>query len=238
MTKKLIMIIGLVLSSMLMKAQAFFVPFPKAGDKYWQKQVPVAMRNDYIRLGNLYQKKPWNAIPAETFAEFRTNGNRTRYEEASFGIRKQFVCLVMAEIMQGRGRFLPSIRKGLHYFIEKEPWWGIPAHYPKDHPEKDIQPVDLFNAETAGMLAWTLYMLEDEINRKEKGLCDRVRSEIPATGVEPAAGLEEQCQQLEYLDYEQLVGNGIDLRIRCQAARCCLQGSAAVSANLPEGLSR
>jgi hypothetical protein len=33
------------------------VPFPKAGDKYWQKQVPVAMRNDYIQLGNLYQKK-------------------------------------------------------------------------------------------------------------------------------------------------------------------------------------
>ena len=185
MTKKLIMILGLVLSSMLMKAQAFFVPFPKAGDKYWQKQVPVAMRNDYIRLGNLYQKKPWNAIPAETFAEFRTNGNRTRYEEASFGIRKQFVCLVMAEIMQGRGRFLPSIRKGLHYFIEKEPWWGIPAHYPKDHPEKDIQPVDLFNAETAGMLAWTLYMLEDEINRKEKELCDQVRSEIERRFLQP-----------------------------------------------------
>ena len=57
MTKKLIMILGLVLSSMLMKAQAFFVPFPKAGDKYWQKQVSVAMRNDYIQLGNLYQKK-------------------------------------------------------------------------------------------------------------------------------------------------------------------------------------
>ena len=114
MTKKLIMIIGLVLSSMLMKAQAFS-PFPKAGDKYWQKQVPVAMRNDYIRLGNLYQKKPWNAIPNSMFAEFRTNGNRTRYEEASFGIRKQFVCLVMAEIMQGRGRFLPSIRLTLFY---------------------------------------------------------------------------------------------------------------------------
>lgn len=90
MTKKLIMILDLVLSSMLMKAQVFFVPFPKAGDKYWQKQVPLAMRNDYIRLGNLYQKKPWNAIPNSMFAEFRTNGNRTRYEEASFGIRKQF----------------------------------------------------------------------------------------------------------------------------------------------------
>ena len=185
MIRNIMILVCCVLLSLSAKAQQTFSLFPKAGDKYWQKLVPVAMRNDYIRLGNLYQKKPWNAIPAETFAEFRTNGNRTRYEEASFGIRKQFVCLVMAEIMQGRGRFLPSIRKGLHYFIEKEPWWGIPAHYPKDHPEKDIQPVDLFNAETAGMLAWTLYMLEDEINRKEKELCDQVRSEIDHRFLKP-----------------------------------------------------
>ena len=80
MNKKLIMIIGLVLSSIVVKAQAFFMPFPKAGDKYWQKQVPVAMRNDYIRLGNLYRSKSWNVIPNSMFAEFRTNGNRTRYE--------------------------------------------------------------------------------------------------------------------------------------------------------------
>lgn len=127
MTKKLIMILGLVLSSMLMKAQAFFVPFPKAGDKYWQKQVPVAMRNDYIRLGNLYQKKPWNAIPAETFAEFRTNGNRTRYEEASFGIRKQFVCLVMAEIMQGRGTVSALYPQGLTLFYREGTLVGNPG---------------------------------------------------------------------------------------------------------------
>ena len=185
MTKKIILICGLVLSSLLMSAQTFFAPFQKASDKYWQKQVPLVMRNDYIRLGNLYRNKPWDAIPNSMFAEFRTNGNRTRYEAASFGIRKQFVCLVMAEIMQGKGRFLPSIRKGLHYFMEKEPWWGIPAHYPKDHPERDIQPVDLFNAETAGMLSWTLYMLGDEIDKKEKGLCDSVRSEIERRFLEP-----------------------------------------------------
>ena len=185
MVKKILILVCCVLFSLSIKAQQTFLPFPKAKDKYWQKQVPLAMRNDYIRLGNLYNNKPWNAIPGSMFAEFRTNGNRTRYEAASFGIRKQFVCLVMAEIMQGKGRFLPSIRKGLHYFIEKEPWWGIPAHYPKDHPERDIQPVDLFNAETAGMLAWTLYMLEDEIDKKEKGLSNTVRMEIERRFLEP-----------------------------------------------------
>ena len=35
---------------MLMKAQAFFVPFPKAGDKYWQKQVPVVQKTGRILL--------------------------------------------------------------------------------------------------------------------------------------------------------------------------------------------
>lgn len=38
--------------------------------------------------------------------------------------------------------------------------------------------VDLFNAETSSMLAWTLYMLGDEIDKKEKGLSNSVRKEI------------------------------------------------------------
>lgn len=165
--------------------QACFAPFPKAGDKYWRKQVPEAMRKDYIRLGDSCVNMPWKAIPNKVFAEFRTTGNRTHYEEMSFGIRKQFVCLVMAEIMQGKGRFLPSICRGLHYFMEKEPWWGIPAHYPKAKPERGIQPVDLFNAETSDMLAWTLYMLDKQIDNKEKGLCDSVRKEIERRFLHP-----------------------------------------------------
>ena len=175
----------MVLIVMMARAQHGFSPFPKASDGYWRKHIPEAMRNDYIRLGNQYVGKPWNAIPASVFAEFRINGNRTNYEALSFGIRNQFACLVMAEIMQNKGRFLPSIREGLHYFMEKEPWWGIPAHYPKDHPEHDLQPVDLFNAETSGMLAWTLYMLGDEIEREEKGLTDSVRNEIERRFLNP-----------------------------------------------------
>lgn len=159
-------------------AQGCFMPFPKANDAFWKQQVPAEMREDYITLGEQQLNKPWNVIPQETFAEFKTNGNRVNYEGESFGIRKQFVCLVMAEIMQGKGRFLPNICQGLHYFIEKEPWWGIPAHYPKDRPEKNIQVVDLFNAETASMLAWTIYMLADEIDKNETGLVDNVKYEI------------------------------------------------------------
>ena len=57
MIRNIMILVCCVLLSLSAKAQQTFSPFPKAGDKYWQKQVPVAMRNDYIQLGNLYQKK-------------------------------------------------------------------------------------------------------------------------------------------------------------------------------------
>lgn len=167
-----------------------FQPFPKAGDAYWTT-IPEEMRTDYIALGEQYHGQPWTSIPQETFAEFRTTGNRTNYEAASFGIRRQFACLVMAEIMECRGRFLSDICRGLHYFIEQEPWWGIPAHYPKAQPERQTQVIDLFNAETASMLAWTLYMLGDQIEAHEQGLAESVRMEIVSRFLLPTLNEEQ-----------------------------------------------
>ena len=152
--------------------------FPTAADRYWKKSVPAAMRNDYIQQGNKYMGRMWEPISPSLFAEFRTTGNRTNFEQASFTRRRRFAVLVMAEVMQQKRRFMGDIRRGIHYFIEKEPWWGLPAHYPKDHPERDLQVVDLFNAETAAMLAWTVYMLGDEMEKEEPGLADSVKSEI------------------------------------------------------------
>ena len=180
-----IVLLLLTHSPLCLKAQNQFAPFPKASSKYWKEQIPEKMRADYIQLGNRYIQQPWNPIPDSIFAEFRTNGNRTHYEDCSFGIRKQMACLVMAEIMQQEHRFLPAICQGLHYFMEKEAWWGIPAHYPKMKAERNLQVVDLFNAETASMLAWTLYMLGDEIEQQEAGLCQRIRQEIQSRFLDP-----------------------------------------------------
>lgn len=159
--------------------------FPTANSKFWCENVRAEMRNDYIRLGNEYMGKPWTPISDSVFAEFRTNGNRTNYEHQNFALRQQFACMVMAEIMEHKRRFIPDIRRGIHYFINDEKWWGLPAHYPKDHPERDLQVVDLFNSETATMLAWTIYMLGEDIDKQEKGLVDKLESEIERRYLNP-----------------------------------------------------
>ncbi len=162
-----------------------FTPVPTASSTYWKETVGRWMRNSYVNNGKVYLQKPWTPIPPSVFQEYSVNGNRSNYEKRSFELRKQLACMAMAEIMQDSGLFLNDIIRGLHYF-KQETWWGVPAHYPKPLPDPDIQEVDLFNAETANLLAWTCYMLEDRIKTKDRRICQDIRNEIKRRILIPA----------------------------------------------------
>ncbi len=162
-----------------------FAPLPKADDAFWRDSVPEAMRKSYINYGEQYLGQPWTTLPLTSFAEFKTNGNRTRYEAASFAKRRQLAALVMAEIAEGKRRFTPDIINGIGSFCE-ETWWGIPAHYGKRFPVASDQTVDLFNAETAGLIAWTRYMLEPQLEAFAPGFSRHIDDEITRRILRPA----------------------------------------------------
>lgn len=162
-----------------------YTPIPAAKDVFWKNTIPLVMRNEYITMGEKYLGAKWEKLPDALFAEYKTNGNRSNYENKNFELRRQLSFLAMAEIMEHQGRFMKDILRGLHYFIE-EPWWGIPAHYPVAKPERSRQVVDLFNAETANLIVWTTYMLQDELEGTEKGICRKINKEIDRRILTPA----------------------------------------------------
>ncbi|MCR5679419.1 MAG: heparinase II/III-family protein [Prevotella sp.] len=143
------------------------------------------MRQSYIQYGETYQGKSWTSLPWTSFAENKINGNRVNYENLCFDKRRQLAALVMAEIMEGQGRFLPDIINGMGSFCE-ETWWGIPAHYNKRIPLREQQEVDLFNAETASLIAWTRYMLQTHFDKFSPDLCRRIDREIEQRILKPA----------------------------------------------------
>ena len=158
---------------------------PKADDPFWRDSIPVEMRQSYIQYGEQYLGKPWTVLPWTVFAENKINGNRVNYEKLCFEKRRQMAALVMAEIMEGKDRFISDIIDGVGSFCE-ETWWGIPAHYSKAIPLAELQEVDLFNAETASLIVWTRYMLEKQFNRFSADLCKRIDSEIERRILNPA----------------------------------------------------
>lgn len=131
----------------------------------------------YVSYGEKYLGKPWSVIPVTEFSRFKKDGNRVDYEGLCFERRRQLAALVMAEIQERKGRFMPDIINGLEVLLE-EPWWGIPAHYGKPVPIHEDQTVDLFNAETASLVAWTGKELRKELDSFSPELYKKIDREI------------------------------------------------------------
>lgn len=163
-----------------------FNPVPAVGSsKAWHDGMSESVKASYIRLGEQFRGKPWASLPASEFAKFKQNGNRTGYETLCFKNREQLAALVMAEAAERKGRFIGDIVNGLQNLCE-ETWWGLPAHYSKMLPQPEEQTVDLFNAETAAMAAWTRYILGEQLDRLSPLICRRIDSEVNRRMLQPA----------------------------------------------------
>lgn len=141
----------------------------------------------YITNGEKYLGKEWAVLPATEFARFKKEGNRVGYENICFERRRQLATLVMAEIQERKGRFMPDIINGLEVMME-EPWWGIPAHYGKPIPVYGDQTVDLFNAESASLIAWAGKELRKELDSFSPEIYKKIEREINHRILKPSLG--------------------------------------------------
>lgn len=161
--------------------QNLFKPFPQS-PQGWKKLLPDSLMQQFISRGEVALKKDFKNIPATVMLEFVRNGNRTDYEHLSFEKRGQLWDLVMAESMEGKGRFTDQIANGI-WSISEESFWGISAHVGAQKagaglPDVEDPVVDLFAAETASLMAWTDYFVGPELERVSKLIRPRIRYEI------------------------------------------------------------
>ena len=106
--RELFFSVSLCLSVQTITAQQLI---PQADDAFWRDSIPMEIRQSYIRYGEQYLGKPWTVLPWTVFAENKKNGNRVNYEAICFEKRRQLAALVMAEIMEGEGRFMSKNAK-------------------------------------------------------------------------------------------------------------------------------
>lgn len=134
----------------------------------WQKIVPVSVFKKQIEVAEKLLGKDWPILKASVFLEYERNGNRENYQDISFERRNALSALVMAEMLEGKNRFLDDIIN-LVWAICEETYWGIPAHINLQEtgrglPDVETPSVDLFAAETGALLAWTDYMIGDKFD--------------------------------------------------------------------------
>jgi len=157
-------------------------PWPKWNDRQAWEKLPEAVRRDLIANGEQHLGYDWPDLPATLFLQYAREGNRSRYEREHFARRYALTHLVFAECVEGKGRFLDDIANGV-WAICEESFWGVPAHVGAQKagsglPDFDEPIVDLFAAETGESLAWTYYLVGEQLDKVSPLIRPRIRQEM------------------------------------------------------------
>lgn len=158
-----------------------FHPFPTALERGGWEQLPADARATLVAGGERQLKAPWEVLPATAALEFARNGNRSHYEGMRDRRRKKLQDLAVAECVEAKGRFLDEIVNGIWLTCE-ETFWGVPAHLGAQKakvglPDVTEPIVELFGAETASLLGWTLYLLGPQLAKISPLVPERIRLE-------------------------------------------------------------
>ena len=165
-----------------LQSSSHWHPFPKISERDRWNALAPAVRSAYVREAEKLIHTDWPTPQATTFLEFVRTGNRSRYQAVSYGRRQQLATLVLAECIEGKGRFRDDIINGI-WTICEESYWGVPAHVGLQRagaglPDVEEPTVDLFAAETGSLLAWTYYLLKDSLDAVSPLVSARIRYEV------------------------------------------------------------
>lgn len=153
--------------------------FPNGSNReFWDSKY----KEKYVKRAEKYLGFSWPLIKASDFIAFHTLGSRQRHEKPYFERRAAFCALILGELLENKGRFIPDIVDGSLLLCE-ETTWTLSAHKhplgaPYDIQAADDPYIDIFAAETAVMLTLCHYLLGEGIKKYCPEMLERIEYEM------------------------------------------------------------
>ncbi|NJL73714.1 MAG: hypothetical protein HC892_00435 [Saprospiraceae bacterium] len=141
-----------------------YEPFPAKSNRIFWDAVPTEIRTEWIEKAENVLKDDWKAFSIIQFMDYVRNGNRTHYEATLYERRIRVTTLLLAELLENKGRFTDELLNGVWLILE-ETYWGVPAHLPGTGiPNAEDPIIDLFAAQTGQLLSWVYYFMQEDLD--------------------------------------------------------------------------
>lgn len=191
-------------ASIIPKSQ--WKPYPKTPEE-WKAALPDSLIRGIIKAGEEAAKKEMPQLSATILMNYVRSGDREEHSKISFGRRTNLIDLVLAESVEGKGRFTEDIMNYV-WAICEETYWGVPAHLNVQKaksglPDAEDPTVDLFGAETASVLGLTDYFVGDKLGKISPLIRKRIYAETNHKIFEPL----KQAERYGYLSKKNPVNN-------------------------------
>lgn len=139
-------------------------------------------KDQYIKRGEKALNHNWEYIPASAYIEYERSGSRDIMQLPNNRNNSAISDLFMAELAEGKGRFIEKIIDGVFFTCEKTSW-VLSAHLPsqpggRSLPNYKHHYIDLGSGAMGEMMSWIYYYLSDEFNKVNPLVSERLRHEL------------------------------------------------------------
>jgi hypothetical protein len=167
-----------------------WVPYPAYADRAgWDKFLGRA-KGDFIKQGEAQLNYEWKVVKATDYIEFERSGDRNIMQDPFGSNNRAIADLLMAELAEGKGRFMGQLINGVFHSCEMTSW-ALSAHLisaqrsKRSLPDYKDQVIDLTSGDLSSLLSWTYYFLHAEFDRENKVIAERLRHELQARTLDP-----------------------------------------------------
>lgn len=162
-----------------------WVDYPGYTDRNaWEQRVEPEMRKIIIRNGEKALKHIWKPDLASDYLAFKRTGE-IRTGRAN---HKALQALTLAELVEGKGRFMDAIIDGTWFMCETA--WIHSAHlsFQKDRsglPDRNEPTIELVVADIGAQMAWTHYFFKEEFDKISPLINQRIIEEVNKNLINP-----------------------------------------------------
>lgn len=159
-----------------------WIPYPNYTDRAGWDQFLGEFKEDYIKEGEKYLDYEWKVVKATDYLEFGRSGNRDIMQTPFNKNNTALSSLFLAEMAEGKGRFIDQIINGVFTSCEMTTW-ALSAHLGLQKiggcfPDYEEHVIDLGTGELASQLAWIYYYLKPSLDQVNPLITKRLRHEL------------------------------------------------------------
>ena len=180
---------GKDLGSLLVLDQKW-VPYPAYSDRAGWDELLGGYKPQIIAVGEKYLNFDWLVIRATDYLEYNRSGNRYTQEDRIRKNAEALSCLMLAELAEGKGRFLDDIINGSFLFCEYTSW-AVSHHLAtfqkvrRPIPDYEDDILALYQGNFSQMLSWAWYFFHEQFDKEDVGIAARIRHEIDKRELTP-----------------------------------------------------
>ncbi|MBQ9889483.1 MAG: heparinase II/III family protein [Bacteroidales bacterium] len=166
-----------------------WVKYPAYTDRAGWDAIFGQYKDHYITAGEKLLDFEWKVVRATDYLAFERSGNRSVMEGRYYNNVGTLGALFLAEMAEGKGRFIDPMIDGIFLMCEMTSW-SANAHVVQQRTKRalptNLQPVlDLREAEMGQLMSWIYYFMKDELDKVDPEISRRMRQEIKAKVLDP-----------------------------------------------------